>query len=644
VDVRKALPPRLRSLLATLALSLVGSVLGVALYLTPNDNILLAHRAADYALHIHLLDAAHHLGLRNAPSYETPDADLAFIAIDENSIGNTAAGLGPWPFPRSVWGRLLDRLARAGAKTVVFDIVFLEPSADPSQDAAFAAGMRRVPTVLGDTITTTTGGNLGMEPVAPTLAPYAARIGYTTIDTPGGFIMGQPPFIRTSGTGTFANRRFPSLATAAVETYTGTRLSEREIPTVDGRFVLLPVAANATQELSGRAGAEQFTLSIAGGGQLSLADALTMPIAQLRTFAAHRLIFVGPTAQALGDFVIGARGLIPGVFANARMADQLLRHIYVRAVPTWANLALIILLPLLASLAVFAMRPLAGMLSAALLGALFFEIDTALFAYRLLWVDLVHVMLALIVSAGLVTAFRVLQEGAQKRMVTTLFGMHVSPAVVREILKNDDPQASLALNGKRVKATIFYSDIRGFTAMSETMTPEEIYAQLNEYFDEMCGIIFKYGGYVDKFIGDCIMAVFSAPYQTPDDAKNAVLAALEQQRRIAELARRWEAQGKKVFTVGMGINTGDVVMGNLGARSRMNYTVIGDNVNVAARLYNVAKGGQIIISESTYEEVRDLVDVRELEPVQVKGKSAPLRIFEVVGLKARASEVPASAA
>jgi adenylate cyclase len=225
-------------------------------------------------------------------------------------------------------------------------------------------------------------------------------------------------------------------------------------------------------------------------------------------------------------------------------------------------------------------------------------------------------------------------------MVTNLFGMHVSPAIVSDILSHEDPRNALALKGKKVKATIFYSDIRGFTAMSENMTPEEIYNQLNEYFEEMCAIIFQYGGYVDKFIGDCVMAVFSAPYQTPDDAKNAVLAAVAQQKKILELAEKWKAMGKREFTVGMGVNTGDVVMGNLGASSRMNYTVIGDNVNLAARLYNVAKAGEIIISDYTYQEVKDFVVADELEPVTVKGKKDPIRIYNIRDVKE--AEAPAT--
>src|SRR5206468_1639146 len=126
----------------------------------------------------------------------------------------------------------------------------------------------------------------------------------------------------------------------------------------------------------------------------------------------------------------------------------------------------------------------------------------ALFAYRLYWLDLVHVSGAMMLAALAVVAYLVTSEAAQRRFVTEIFGRHVSPAVVADILKCDDPNAAFALAGKRAKVTIFYSDIRGFTATSEKMTAEAIYDQLNEYFDAMCGVIFRYGGYVDKFIGD----------------------------------------------------------------------------------------------------------------------------------------------
>jgi adenylate cyclase len=290
-------------------------------------------------------------------------------------------------------------------------------------------------------------------------------------------------------------------------------------------------------------------------------------------------------------------------------------------------------LPLLLAAAFSQLRPAPAIVLCVVAVAAYIVIAAALFAYRLYWLDLLHVAAAMLLGALLAIAYRVLTESAERRFVTDLFGRHVSPALVDGILRSDDPKTALALSGKLVKATIFYSDIRGFTNMSERMSAQAIYDQLNEYFEAMCAVIFKYGGYIDKFIGDCIMVAFSAPVQTPDDARKAVDAALEQQRIIAELGERWRAEGKEPFTVGMGINTGRVIMGNLGSSSRMNYTVIGDDVNIAARLYNVALGGQIIISESTYNEVKDYFEVRELDPVVVKGKTAPLRTFEVLGAK-----------
>ena len=309
-----------------------------------------------------------------------------------------------------------------------------------------------------------------------------------------------------------------------------------------------------------------------------------------------------------------------------------MRGRFIARAPPALDLALIVLLPLLIGFAVTQLRPAAGVA-----------------------VGIAVVVVYSIAAVGDLRAHAALDEpdprrrrddprralrrpvphrteGADKRVIREMFGKHVSPALVDEMMAHDDPLKALDLSGKRVKVTVFYSDIRGFTAMSETMTPEEIYGALNEYFEEMCRLVFEHGGYVDKFIGDCVMAVFSAPNPRPNDAYEAVLSAWRQQQRILEMMTQWAAAGRKVFTVGMGLNTGEVVMGNLGSADRLNYTVIGDNVNTAARLYNVAKGGQIIISEPTYEEVKDHFIVNELTPVFVKGKVLALRNFEVVGL------------
>jgi adenylate cyclase len=619
---------RARTLVVALALSAVAGFIGLAFYLIPPDAVPFLSRVGDYVVHQNALANPGAFALSNVSERVDPNDSLALVNIDDPSAkGNAAAGLPPFPFPRSVYGTLLQRLHAAGAKVAVFDINFLENATDAAQDRAFAAGLRAMPTILTYDITTANGGQIGKSATASDLAPFAAGLGYTTFDHPGGYFIGQPPIITTGAIGTNANQRFTSLAATAVERYTGKRLGD--VPLYHQELLYLPLRMIQTQAADGTARRE-----IPIAQEISFADAVTEPVAQLKALVNGKIVLIGATAEGLGDFVATAEdGHFPGVYVNARLIDQLLGFTYIHNAPPWLEIALIFLLPLLIGLALAELRPSIGIAASLLATVVYVEIAVAVYAYRLYWLDLIHVAGAMLVATLFVGLYRIVSEGAQRKMVTEMFGMHVSPAIVGEILKTEDPRHALNLKGTRVEATIFYSDIRGFTSMSETMTPEEIYDQLNEYFDTMCDLIFKYGGYVDKFIGDCIMAVFSAPFQTPDDPAKAVRAAVEQQLLIKELSAKWEAQGKHAFTVGMGINTGDVVMGNLGATSRMNYTVIGDNVNVAARLYNVAKGGEIVISEATYEHVRDLVDVVEMEPVMVKGKSVPIRIYNVTGMK-----------
>lgn len=621
---------RFRTLGISLALAACGCAASAAFYLVPLNSFAFANRIEDYRVHAEALAHASAFGLPRVPSYEEPNDALALITIDEESIGNARAGLSTWPFRRSIYGKLLRRLAQADARAVAFDIDFLEPSADPSQDAAFASAARQIPTVIGYTVTTTSAGIPGAELPPPPLRS-AMQLGFTTIDTPGGVVIGQPLRIAPMPLG-FPGGSALSLALAATETYRSGHIDARVIPTLQGELLIVPFREAGHVDTTYRVGAQVVDVGFVSQS-LSFADALTAPPEELRIFARGRLVVIGATAQALPDFAPTVNGLYPGIYVHARLIDQLLAGTFVRPAPDWLDLALIALLPLLLAAGLAQLRPPIAVALALAAILAYIWLAAALFAYRLYWLDLVHVAGAMVLATLAVVAYLVLIEAAQRRFVTEIFGRHVSPAVVADILKSDDPKAAFALSGKRAKVTVFYSDIRGFTAMSEPMTAEAIYDQLNEYFDAMCEVIFKYGGYVDKFIGDCIMVVFSAPAQTPDDARNAVDAALEQQRVIRELGKRWESEGKTPFAVGMGINTGSVVMGNLGSSSRMNYTVIGDDVNIAARLYNVAEGGQIIVSESTYNEVKAFFELRELEPVTVKGKSAPLRNFEVVGRK-----------
>jgi adenylate cyclase len=632
---------RLRIFGVATALSAVAALIGIVLYLLPKAQLPAFNRIADYVV---LNDAM--LWLRDQPlarRLRLPDHDaenphLRLIAIDEQSLQDPrSGGVASWPWPRSVYGSLLHRLARAGAKVVAFDVLFSERSADPAQDAALLSGMRAQPTVEGFTIATTAGGLLTTELPIPSVRAAAAAIGYTTVDNPGGWMLGQPP----------ANGPYPSLATATVEQYTGAKLhladawhanlGARTVP-LDGEsfFLMLPFTVEEKTEL-GAAGGQA---SRAGASQLSapffqfvsFVDALKWDDATLRAFARDNVVVIGTTAQAMGDFVVTPNGRYPGVFSNLRLMDQLLTGTFIRRAPPALDLALIVLLPLLIGFAVTQLRPLVGIAAGTAVVLCYSALAIGLYATTLYWIDLIHVDAATLFAALFVALYRVVTEGADKRVIRAMFGKHVSPALVDQMLAHDDPLKALDLSGKRAKVTVFYSDIRGFTAMSENMTPEAIYGALNEYFEEMCRLVFEHGGYVDKFIGDCLMAVFSAPNPRLDDAYEAVMSAWKQQQKILAMMTEWAAQGRQIFTVGMGLNTGEVVLGNLGSSDRLNYTVIGDNVNTAARLYNVAKGGQIIISESTYEEVKERFVVNELTPVSVKGKALPLRNFEVVGI------------
>jgi adenylate cyclase len=631
---------RLKTLGIALGLSAIAAALGVVGYTLPRATLTTVNRIEDYVLlnegRFWLIDQPA-LAFLHVPDYDEEDQNIRLLKIDEQAVLPEPTGYGTWPWPRSTHAAILERLAKAGAKMVTFDVLFPDPATDPAQDRAFAAGMHAQPTILGYELATTQGGSLYAQPPPPMLRSAARAIGFTSVDNPGGWLVGQY-FTITAGPTVYH-----SLSAQTVEQFTGEKISPIDawharlgndiIPLDgDGLFTMLPFRVIGTVDIGGsaasRVGAEDISAPMMQQG--SLADFKAMDDTTLKAFVGGKIVVIGPTAQGLGDFIVTPNGRYPGVFANIRLMDQLLTHKFIRRVPPWLDLFAIIFLPLLIGFVVTQLKPVTGIVVAACVVVLYTLLSIGLYAYTLHWLNFLHVDAAVLLSALFVALYRIVTEGADKRVIREMFGKHVSPALVTQMLENDDPKAALNLQGKRVRVTIFYSDIRGFTAMSEKMTPEQIYGQLNEYFEEMCALVFKYGGYVDKFIGDCLMAVFSAPNPTPDDAYKACISALEQQEKILEMAAAWAGEGKKIFTVGMGLNTGEVVMGNLGSSERLNYTVIGDNVNTAARLYNVAKGGQIIISESTYEEVKDRFIVNELQPVSVKGKTLPLRNFEIV--------------
>ncbi len=217
----------------------------------------------------------------------------------------------------------------------------------------------------------------------------------------------------------------------------------------------------------------------------------------------------------------------------------------------------------------------------------------------------------------------------EKEMIKRAFSRYVAPEVVEEVLK--DPE-HLMLSGERREATVLFCDIRGFTAISERLSPEQVVSLLNDFYTLMIETVSKHDGSLQKFLGDAVLAVFGAPIAHPDHAARAVLTALDMRAAVADLAKRRREQGLAPFEVGIGVSLGEVVAGTVGTEERMEYTVIGDSVNVASRLQDRAKAGSILLSGRTYDAVRDLVDAKALGALKVKGKEAEVEVYEVRGL------------
>ncbi|MFH1353499.1 MAG: adenylate/guanylate cyclase domain-containing protein [bacterium] len=340
-----------------------------------------------------------------------------------------------------------------------------------------------------------------------------------------------------------------------------------------------------------------------------------------------KVIFVGLTATGTVDLrptpfapLFPMVGVVAATFANIVDKNFLI------AAPEFLNFLMVLFIGLLITVISPKFKPLKGAFLSAAAILVWCVISYVLFTKRVVIPVFYPVGAGLFSFLG-ITVYRFATEEKEKKFIKSTFQRYVSSQIVDELIEHPE---MLALGGQKRYLTVFFSDIRGFTSMSEKMQPEEVVSILNDYLTEMTAIIFKYNGTLDKFIGDAIMAIWGAPKYFENHAELAVRAAVEMQQKVRELCVMWEKQGRKQIGIGMGINTGDVVVGNMGSASYSDYTVIGDNVNTAQRLEANAPAGKIIISESTFSEVKDIVKTKKLEPLTVKGKKKPVQVYEVL--------------
>ncbi|MEE9911818.1 MAG: adenylate/guanylate cyclase domain-containing protein [Deltaproteobacteria bacterium] len=348
-----------------------------------------------------------------------------------------------------------------------------------------------------------------------------------------------------------------------------------------------------------------------------------------------KIVLIGATAIGIYDLrVTPFSSTFPGVEIHATVIDNILHRNFLShsSLTRFVDICAIILFGLIIGLLIPRLRPISGMISAFLVIAVFVVINYFIFTAFNIWLNLVYPFVSMIVIYLGITIYHYFKEEREKKKIRGAFQYYLTASVINEMLK--DP-AKLKLGGDKKDLTVLFSDIRGFTTISEKLTPEELVALLNEYLTAMTNQVFQNDGLLDKYMGDAIMAVFGAPLDQPDHARRACLTALAMMRELRRLQEKWKAEGRPAFDIGIGVNSGDMVVGNMGSEMRFDYTVMGDMVNLGSRLEGINKeyGTNIIISEFTYQVVKDSMCCRELDGVRVKGKIKPVKIYELLGEK-----------
>ena len=355
----------------------------------------------------------------------------------------------------------------------------------------------------------------------------------------------------------------------------------------------------------------------------------TLPAETLK----DKVVIVGATAVGIYDLrVTPFSGTFPGVEVQATIMDNMLRGNFIRTLPFGLIIMLLVLVGLAIILGLILPRFSAAWAFIFLLIIIegYVALNYVLFTRQGLQLELFYPLgLMVLVYLG-VTMQRFLAEERERERIRKTFESYVAPAVVQEMLKHPE---QLRLGGERREITVLFTDIRGFTTMSEHLAPEALVKLLHDFLNPMSNIIINQGGTIDKYMGDAIMALFGAPLIQADHPRLACRAALEMVASLEALNRTWAEQGRPPLKVGVGVNTGPVAVGNMGSDRLFDYTAIGDNVNLASRLEGLNKyyGTNILISDTTAKALENGFILRDVDLVRVKGKAQGVRIHELIG-------------
>jgi adenylate cyclase len=556
-----------------------------------------------------------------------PPHDVVLIAIDEAAF----EGLGRRnPISRRYLARVVRGLQKSGAAVVGIDITFTTPTASPD-DAALAGAIREF-----------SDHGLSRVVLLGPLGPGAVPLGTATL---GPSVMLASPAVPADADGLIRRidpvlsgpegRPAPTLALAVVARLAGLDSATLEEALATGQPLALPrlqadagLVPSGPPPVTARAGVEWPINYVGPSGSFTpIPSDVVAAIGDADGDAAAdnplrgRIALVGGTFADSRDYYPTPHGLMSGVEIHANVVHMLTTRRFIRPSGWGVGLAINVLVVLAASVVLVSLRPLLGTV-VCVAGAFVIGVPAAVLAFDRggYWIDFVLPVLATsLMGLG--------SDALDRRRFRDSFARYLSRDVMAKVL-SDAP----SLRGEHREVSILFSDLRGFTTLSERMQPEQIAAHLNEYFEAMTAAIFAHRGMINDFVGDAVMAVFGAPVDDADHAWNAVQSALAMNRALAALNERWQAAGLPSLRMGIGIHTGPVFAGNVGGRERIKYTVIGDPVNVASRVEGLNKelGTTVLITEETLAAIGDRVRVRDCGPIAVKGRVEKVRVFEVL--------------
>lgn len=583
------------------------------------------------------------------------------ILVDEASLKYMDGSAGRWPWPRAIWGDLLEYLSIGGAKAVLFDILFIEHDrSNRENDKVLQAATKQAKNVYHSMLIRHENFDDGaMDQPPPLPESFIERFAFKNVSgspsvTPGtenndfalpiarlpeyakgvAVVEFKPDsdgvFRRTKPLREYQGKYFPVLGLAPfMDSSTPISVNPNSI-SINDRTIPLDANGNIPINMYGLNHIETYSMSGVFHTLQKIRKGDDSDLMVSPEIFKDSIVYIGTSAIGTSDLKpIPMGDNEPGVLLHAFQASNYLLSDFISPASSKVTYLSIILGTCLTLWAVlFSKRLMIRVLLP--LSMLAIYITYALVSFRLnTQVEMAPFIFSTVSTSFLSFAYLTFTEGAEKRKVSQLFTQYVSKDVLDEVLNNYQEYLKSS-SGQKVEITVLFSDIRGFTTMSETTDPEKIVEMLNVHFTVMADIILKHNGTIDKYIGDAIMAFWGAPVKSEAHAEQAVLAGIEMLEGLKEVNRVLKERGfNHEIRIGIGINTGMATIGNIGSEKKKNYTVVGDTVNLSSRLESITKEYKtpLLFSEYTYNKIRDKISCKLIGNVTVKGREQSVNIY-----------------